>query len=65
MTALYLGADVGDNLPKDLTKGTSTTSKPIELVIPDVAATGLTKLQVLRALEAFEHAITTDTWPPA
>jgi len=63
MTTHYIGADIDDQLPADLTYGTSTTSKGIELVIND-ATTGIDRLKVLKALEAMEYKIATGNWPP-
>ena len=64
MTTHYIGADIDDNTPPDLSYGTSTTSKGIELVIND-ATTGIDKFKVLRALEAMEYKISVGTWPPS
>lgn len=64
MANRYYGVDIGGGMPTDVTESGSTTSKPVELVV-DVSATGVNKMQVLKAIEALEYYITTDTWPPA
>jgi hypothetical protein len=63
MTTHYIGADINDNTPPDLSYGTSTTSKGIELVVND-ATTGIDRTKVLIALEAIEAKIATGNWPP-
>lgn len=56
MSNHYIGFDHGEVFgTRQPTVGTSTTSKEIELVILD----GLTKDQVLQALERFEDYINT------
>ena len=64
MTTHYFGADINANTPQDITYSTSTTSKGIELVVND-ATTGINKTAVLKALEAIEYKIATNTWPPS
>lgn len=59
MATQYIGADLSDNLAADVTQDTSTTSKPVELAIND-AATGISKLRVLKALEAIRQKILRD-----
>lgn len=63
MTALYVGVSVGGQLPKDVTTGTSTTSKDFEFVISNTTGTGVTRLEVLKALEAIEYYLSTASFP--
>lgn len=63
MSTRYYGADIGVG-PADVTESGSTTSKAVELAVV-YTTSGLTKTDVLKALEAIEYKITTDPWPPA
>lgn len=64
MTTRYYGASIGANFPGDVTEQGSTTSKAIELVVVTTTA-GLTKVDVIKALEAITGKVETDNWPPA
>jgi hypothetical protein len=64
MATHYFGADINDNTPADLSYGTSTTSKGIELVVNDATA-GIDKTKLLIAVEAIAAKIATGTWPPS
>jgi hypothetical protein len=64
MASHYYGVPVGGQMPGDVTEGTSTTSKSVELVV-DLTAAGLSKVAVLKALEAIQNRVTVDNWPPA
>lgn len=59
MASRYYGVSVGGGLPADVTESGSTTSKKIELVV-DLTATGLNKIQLLKALEALQNYIIQD-----
>lgn len=63
MADRYYGIDLGGDMPTDVTEASSTTSKAIELRVT-YTTTGLTKTDVLKAIEALEYYVTTDTWPP-
>lgn len=63
MTTRYYGADLGVG-PADVTESSSTTSKAVELAVV-FTTTGMTKTDVLKALEAIEAKVTVDPWPPA
>jgi hypothetical protein len=65
MAARYYGVVIGGDQAADVTDSASTTSRAIELVISNTTATGINKLQVIRAIQALEDFISTDTWPPA
>lgn len=70
MAVFYIGADAGDQFPSDLTTGTSTTSKIIELAITYTDATisdpATGRQRVLIALEAITERLEMNTsWPPA
>lgn len=64
MANRYYGVSVGGAMPTEVTEGSSSTSKDIELVV-NMAATGISKRALLDAVEALEYKITTDNWPPA
>lgn len=55
MAAHYYGVDLGQALG-EVSTGTSTTSKKVEVVVTD-GVSGNNKLQVLEALEKIEAAI--------
>jgi hypothetical protein len=57
MASVYLGCDVGANEPSDITKGSSTGSKAVELQIDLSKVTD--KLQVEQCLMAIEMYLTT------
>ena len=63
MTDRFYGVDLGGDMKTDVTEAASTTSKVIELRVAYDTA-GLTKVDVLKAIEALEQYVTTDTWPP-
>ncbi len=60
----YYGITVpgGNQVTGAVTKSTSTTSKNVELVVLD-GVTGISKEELLAALEAIEAYITTDSAP--
>lgn len=58
----FYGISVGGSLNGGVSVGTSTNSTPIELRVTD-ATTGLTKAELLRALEVLEDYITTADAP--
>lgn len=61
MADQYIGADLGDSSPKDLTYATSTTSKAVELRV--VSAGGMSRVETLKCVEAIKNWIqTTKTW---
>jgi hypothetical protein len=55
MASVFLGVDVGANKPSDVTKGSSTGSKAVELQIDLSKVTD--RLQVYQCLEAIEYYI--------
>lgn len=63
MADRFYGVDLGGNMPTEVTEAASTTSKAIELRVT-YTTTGLTKMDVLRAMEALEGYLVRDTWPP-
>lgn len=65
MAARYYGVANGGGMPTEVTEAASTTSAQYEFVIANTTATGATKEQALKALEAIEYYIINDTWPPA
>ncbi len=58
----YYSVVVGEQLPKDVTFGTSSSSEAVELRVTD-STTGMTKLVLLRALEAIKDYIITHDAP--
>lgn len=55
---------VGGDMPTDVVEaGATSAGSPVELRVT-YDATGINKMQVLKALKALEHYITTDTFPP-
>jgi len=63
MADQFIGADLGDSSPHELSYGTSTTSKAIELRV--VSGAGVTRTEALKGLEAIKNWIqTTKTWVP-
>lgn len=65
MAARYYGVPIGGSLPTNVTEASSTTSAQFEFVIANTTASGSTKEQVLRALEAIKNYVIADTYPPA
>lgn len=63
MATRYYGVNVGGDMPTDVSEAGSTTSRPVELVLT-YDATGMNKMQALKALEAIQNYISQDTWPP-
>jgi hypothetical protein len=57
----FFGLSVGGSIG-DVATGTSTTSKVIELRVTD-ATTGMSKTELLRAIEVLEDYITTADAP--
>ena len=64
MADRYYGVDLGGGMPGNVTEAGSTTSKVIELRVT-YTTSGMTKVDVLKAIEALENYVATDTWPPA
>ena len=64
MANRYYGVSIGGGMPTEVTEAGSTTSKDVELAV-NLSASGADRTQVLKALEAIQNYITTDTWPPA
>jgi len=62
MAAHYYGVNLGDEMPSEVTVGTSTTSKTVELVITDAVA-GTTKLAVIKAIDTLKAYLTRDSAP--
>jgi len=55
---------VGGGMPNNVVEAGSTSAgSPVELRVT-YDATGINKMQVLKALEAIKYYITTDTFPP-
>lgn len=64
MADRFYGADLGTKMPAEVTEAASTTSKAIEVRVT-YTTTGLTKNDVLNAIEAIKMAVIADTWAPA
>ena len=61
MVDQFIGADLGDSSPHDLSYDTSTTSKVVELRVASAAS--VTRVEALKCLEAIKNWIqTTKTW---
>jgi hypothetical protein len=56
------GADASVNITKSSPGGTLTGSNIVEFNIEDGSGT---KADILKALEALENLVVSDTWPPA
>lgn len=67
MAAKFYGVSLGDNNlgPTRVSTGSSTTSKQFEFSIANTTLSGMSKVQILLALEAIEAAVTQDTDPVA
>lgn len=64
MADRYYQAQIGADMPGDVVEaGASSAGVPIELRVT-YDATGASKTQILKALDAIKQYITTDTWPP-
>lgn len=64
MTDRFYIAAVGAGMPPSVTEGAAATpASPFEFRMT-YDATGVNKVQALRALEAIKNYITTDTFPP-
>lgn len=64
MADVFIGADVGDSLPVELTVDTSTTSKTVELRIAVAASPAATRVAALEAVEAIKTYLQqVPTWP--
>lgn len=63
MASTYVGISLGKSDVTDVAVGTSTTSKPIELVIDKTNTP--TREQVILAIETLENYLLTSTWPAA
>jgi hypothetical protein len=61
MADQFFGANLGKQMPSDITYGTSTGATDVELRVK--SASGLTRIEALKVVEAIEHYIeTTTTW---
>lgn len=58
----FYGVNLGDEMPAEVSVGTSTTSKTFELRITD-AVTGTNKLAVLKALDTLKAYLVRDNAP--
>lgn len=63
MADRFYGADLGVKMPAEVVESATTTSKAIEVRVT-YTTTGLTKVDVLNAIEAIKNAVTVDTWAP-
>jgi len=64
MADTFIGADVGDSIPVELTVASSTTSKAVELRVLVDATT--TRAETLQAIEAIKTKCQeSPVWPPA
>lgn len=63
MASTYVGIDIGKGDVSDVSVGTSTTSKPIEIVIDKTNTP--TREQVTIAINTLKNYLTTSTWPAA
>ena len=64
MADRFYGADLGVKMPAEVVEAATTTSKAIEVRVT-YTTTGLTKNDVLNAIEAIKMAVIADTWAPA
>lgn len=62
MAKRYYGLDIGGELA-EVSEGSSTTSKGVEISF-DITA-GVTRQEVLNAIENIKNAIIQDIYPPA
>lgn len=63
MADRFYGIDRGEQGVRNVTEGaTSTATTDVEV---RVGLIGMSKLEVLLALDTIKEAITQDTWPPA
>jgi hypothetical protein len=61
MADQFLGGNLGKQMPSDITYGTSTGSTDVELRVK--SASGLTRMETLKVVEAIHNYIkTTTTW---
>lgn len=58
----FYGVNLGDEMPAEVTVGTSTTSKTFELRITD-GVTGTSKLAVIKALDTLKAYLVRDSAP--
>lgn len=63
MASTYVGIGIGKTDVSDVSVGTSTTSKPIELVIDKTNSP--TREQVTLAINTLKNYLATSTWPAA
>jgi len=63
MADRFFNVPLGGGLATDVSEGGSDTSA-FACFRVTYDATGNNKVQALKALEAIEYYITTDTWPP-
>ena len=59
----YATSSVPAGVDGAVSEASSTTSRPIELRVT-YDATGINKVEVLKAIELLEYYITKDNWPP-
>ncbi len=63
MADRFYGIDRGEQGVRNVTEGaTSTATTDVEVRVDLI---GMSKLEVLLALDTIKEAITQDTWPPA
>lgn len=65
MAARFFGVAQGGQLGKDVTEALTTTSAQYEFQVANTTATGASKIECLKALDAIRQYIIADTWPPA
>lgn len=65
MTDRYYSVALGGDLPQDVTEGAAATPAAFADVRITYDATGASKEQVLKALEAVKGYVLQDNWPPA
>lgn len=58
----FYGVNLGDEMPAEVSTGTSTTSKKIELRIED-GVTGVNKLAVIKAIDTLKAYLVRDNAP--
>lgn len=64
MAERYYSANVGAGMPGSVTEGGSATPGATYDFRVTYDATGNSKVQTIRALEAILQAIAVETWPP-
>lgn len=62
MADRFYGIDRGNQGVRNVTEAASTTGLDVEVRVDLI---GMSKVEVLLALDVLKQAITQDTWPPA